>query len=62
MKKMLLIAGFAGLLATAHSASFAAAHHSMKAKVLVVASHAKTASLHSHANKACPTTDKCKCD
>ena len=62
MKKLILSAGLAALLAATQGASFASAHHGVKAKVQVMASHAKTSGLHTHAKSVCPTTDKCKCD
>lgn len=62
MKKLLLAGGLVGLLATAQAAGFAATHHTMKAKVQVVATHVKAAARHHHAKVACPSTPKCACD
>lgn len=62
MKKIILSVGLAALMGATQGASFASAHHNVKAKIQVMASHAKPAGLHSHAKSACPTTPKCKCD
>lgn len=62
MKKLLLVSGLVGMLATAQAAGFAATHHAMKAKVQVLATHTKALPLHHHAKAACPSTPKCKCD
>lgn len=62
MKKLLILGGLVTMLATAQAASFAATHHTMKAKVQVLAAHAKASGLHHHAKVACPSTPKCKCD
>lgn len=61
MKKFLAMTALVSTLAIAQSASFAASHHTMKAKVNVLASHAKTAAYH-HGKAACPSTPKCKCN
>lgn len=62
MKKLLLMGGLVTLLAAAHGASFAATHHAVKAKVRVLAAHAKAPASHPHVKATCPSTPKCECD
>jgi len=62
MKRLILVGGLVSILATAQAASFASAHHTMKARVRVMANNAKTSAPRHHAKVACPITPDCNCD